>query len=120
VTDGVGGNSSLRTLMVEAEDSRRTVAVVPVRVTFHEQHEADSLVQTLTLAGYDAGVSRERFAGDDDDEAVAHVVHTDAPADEVEELLGDSDAFVEESSPLTEAPPDPGADLPSSPIQRKS
>jgi len=87
---------------------------VPLRVTFHEQDEARSLVETLMLAGYDAGVSRERFAGGDDGEDVVHVVHTDAPAGEVEDLLGDTDAWVEESSPLTEAPP-PEDDLPGSP-----
>jgi len=83
-----------------------------VRVTFHEPDEASSLVETLTVAGYDAGVSQERFAGDDDGEEVVHVVHTDAPASELEELLGDSDGFVEESSPLVQQP---GDDLPEAP-----
>jgi hypothetical protein len=86
-----------------------------VRVTFHEVDPAEDLVQTLTMAGYDAGVSRERFAGDDDGEEVVHVVHTDAPAAEVDELLGDSDGYVEESSPLVQ----PSGELPDAPIRQK-
>ena len=90
-----------------------------VRVTFHEADPAESLVETLTVAGYDAGVSRERFAGEDDGEAIVHVVHTDAPVAEVEELIGESDdrdGHVEESSPLVQ----PGDELPDAPIRRKT
>lgn len=74
--------------------------MMPVRITFHELDAADELVAVLTTAGFEAGVSQERFAGEDDGEEVVHVVHTDAPAAEVGELVGDTDAWVEESSPL--------------------
>ena len=90
-----------------------------VRVTFHEADPAESLVETLTVAGYDAGVSRERFAGEDDGEAIVHVVHTDAPVAAVEELIGESDdrdGHVEESSPLVQ----PGGELPDAPIRHKT
>ena len=88
---------------------------VPLRVTFHDQDAADGLVATLTTAGFDAGVTRERFAGDDDGEEVVFVVHTDAPAADVEDLVADSDAFVEKASPLTEAPPPDAPQLPTAP-----
>ncbi len=92
---------------------------MPVRVTFHDREDADQLVETLVTGGFDAGVTRERFAGEDDGEAFVFVVHTDAPAVEVEELVADSDAFVEESSPLIDASePDLSADLPAEPRRR--
>lgn len=86
---------------------------MPVRVTFHESDEADELVSVLVTGGFDAGVAKERFAGEDDGEDVVYVVHTDAPAADVEELIADSDAWLEESSPLTEVS-DP-TDLPAEP-----
>ncbi len=87
---------------------------MPLRVTFHESDDADSLVDTLLIAGFAAGASRERFAGDDDGEAIVYVVHTDAPAADVRELVEDIDAWVEEVDPLTSnaAVTDPDADVP--------
>jgi hypothetical protein len=86
---------------------------VPLRVTFHERDEAEELVSVLTTAGFDAGVTRERFAGEDDGQEVVFVVHTDAGADDVDDLLGDTDAWVEESSPLVDA--SEPTDLPTEP-----
>lgn len=83
-----------------------------MRATFHDSGDAASLVETLTLAGFEAGVRQERFAGEDDGEATVHVVYTDAPAEEVDELIEGLDAWVEESSPLIEQP---AADLPTQP-----
>jgi hypothetical protein len=80
---------------------------MPLRVTFHESEGADTLVDTLRIAGFAAGASRERFAGDDDGLEIVYVVHTDAPAAEVEELVVDDDAWVEEVDPLTSPPPPP-------------
>jgi hypothetical protein len=87
---------------------------MPLRVTFHESDDADSLVDTLLTAGFAAGASRERFAGEDDGEAIVYVVHTDAPTGDVEELVADLDAWVEEVDPLTSsagAVADPAADI---------
>ena len=92
---------------------------MPLRVTFHDLDEADQLVAALTTAGFDAGTAKELFAGEDDGEELVYVVHTDAPADDVEELIRDSDAWVEESSPLIDAsgatPPPDLPDLPDQP-----
>ncbi len=84
---------------------------MPLRVTFHESADADEIVETLLLAGFEAGTSRERFAGEDDGEAVVYVVHTDAPAGEIEEMIAEMDAWLEVTDPMsgTSAPvqPDP-------------
>jgi hypothetical protein len=87
-----------------------------LRVTFHDQGPADELAQTLQTGGFEAGVQRELFAGDDDAEDVVYVVHTDAPADEVADLLDEADAWIEVSDPMTgtSAPLD-GTDLPDGP-----
>jgi hypothetical protein len=74
---------------------------VTVRVTFHDADEADALVQALLTGGYDAGVARERFSGEDDDEEIVYVVHTDAPAAELAELVDGIDAWVEVSDPMS-------------------
>ena len=72
-----------------------------LRVTFHESDEAQALAEALLTGGYDAGVVRERFAGEDDGEEVVHVVHTDAPPEEVAELVEGQDAWLEVSDPMT-------------------
>lgn len=72
-----------------------------VRVSCVEQEQAEELVRALLTAGFDAGVMRERFAGEDDDEAVVYVVHTDAPAESVEDLVAGTDASVEDVDALT-------------------
>ncbi len=90
---------------------------MPLRVTFHDSGDADELVTLLTTAGFEAGVVRERFAGDDDGEEVVYVVHTDAPDTEVAELVADRDAWIEESSPLVDGS---AADLPRQPRRHKT
>jgi hypothetical protein len=95
-------------------------SAMALQVTCHHSDDADRLVGTLLTAGYGAGVRRELFAGDDAAEAVVHVVHTDAPADEVEELVEHVDAWVEVVEPLTTAEAAPPVNLPDSPRRRKS
>jgi hypothetical protein len=90
-----------------------------LRVTCHDSDDADRLVSTLLTAGYGAGVRRELFAGDDDAEAVVHVVHTDAPADEIEELVELLDAWVEVVEPLKTEEGAPPMNLPDSPRRPK-
>lgn len=73
------------------------------RVTFHDHDEAQSTVQTLQVAGYDAGSSKERAPAEAGGEETVYVVHTDAPPDEIDDLVADSDAFVEVMDPTTGA-----------------
>ena len=75
---------------------------MPMRVTCHEAVDAEGLVDTLLTAGFEAGSSREWFAGEDDGQEVVYVVHTDAPAAEVQDLVVELDAWVEEVDPLTD------------------
>jgi len=90
---------------------------VPLRVTFHDADHADELVAVLTTGGFDAGLAKERFAGEDDGEDVVYVVHTDAPVADVEELLLDTDAWIEESSPLVDT--SASTQLPNEPRRRQ-
>lgn len=87
-----------------------------LRVHLHEESDAVELAQALTLGGYGADVTTERLAGDDDED-VMHVITTDAPAPEVDDLLGDTDAYVEATDPMsgtvTEVPT--ATDLPDEP-----
>ncbi|GAB3703676.1 hypothetical protein [Mariniluteicoccus flavus] len=72
-----------------------------IRIHCADAETADEFVETLTLGGFMASTEAERFAGEDDDEDVVHVVTTDAPVDAVTELVGDGDEFVEVSDPTT-------------------
>ncbi|MGH3448884.1 MAG: hypothetical protein ACRDQA_18990 [Nocardioidaceae bacterium] len=76
-----------------------------VRAIFHDPGEAGSMVDTLQTAGFDAGMEKEREASDDMDSTgtVVYVVHTDAPATEVDELAEEFDAKVEIKDPTTGA-----------------
>ena len=72
-----------------------------LRISCADTEDAENLIRALLTAGFEAGMTRERFAGEDDDEAVVHVVHTDAPASSAQELMDGIDAWVEEVDPLT-------------------
>lgn len=71
------------------------------RICTDDEAEADEFKETLALAGFAAEVTRERLAGDDDDESVQFVVQTDAEAELVAELIEDSQAWLEVSDPMT-------------------
>ncbi len=71
------------------------------RICTHVQAEADELKSALVIAGFKAEVTRERLAGDDDDEGVQFVVQTDAEPELVAELIEDSKAWLEVSDPMT-------------------
>lgn len=49
------------------------------RLVFYSGGDAHATVERLTAQGFTAGVARERFAGEDDDEDHAWAVVTDAP-----------------------------------------
>lgn len=93
---------------------------MPLRVTLREAADADEIVETLLLAGFEAGTSREGSVAGDDEEV--YVVHTDAPAGEVEEMIDEMDAWLEVTDPMsgTAAPvqPDPPPAWPASGVAR--
>jgi hypothetical protein len=96
-----------------------------MRVAFHEQDDAEAVAARLRLDGFKAGLVRERFAGEDDDEDHAWSVVTDAPSFAVELYAEEYDAWVDEGPdrPRTDgreasAQPQP-LDLPDAPRRIK-
>lgn len=65
-----------------------------LRISFNEADEAESSAEMIAAAGYEVAVVKERFAGEDDDEAIVYVVATTAPLDQIREYLV-GDYFVE-------------------------
>ncbi|MFX4272890.1 hypothetical protein ACQBAR_06890 [Propionibacteriaceae bacterium Y1685] len=89
-----------------------------LRILSHEADEAGEISELLVAAGFGADVSRELFAGEDDLTEAVHVVTTDAGPEVVDELITDSEAWVELIDPMsgTQARVDIGsADLPDAP-----
>ncbi len=68
------------------------------RIHFHDAERADEAAEALFAAGYEVAVVRERFAGEDDDEDLDHVVATPVSAEEAGAVLGDlgDEVFVTE------------------------
>lgn len=68
------------------------------RIHFEDADEADRAAEQLFAAGHEVAIVRERFAGEDDDEAIEHVVATTASGDEVRGALPElpEDVFVQE------------------------
>jgi len=69
------------------------------RIHLEDADRADEAAEALFAAGYEVAVVRERFAGEDDDEAVDYVVATPATKQEALAALGElagDDLFVSE------------------------
>lgn len=88
-----------------------------MRVVFHEEDEAAAVVARLHTAGFEAEAVRERFAGEDDDEAHPWAVVTDAPEFVVEVLAEEYDGWVDHDPPGP--PPTTTLDLPAAPRRVK-
>lgn len=63
------------------------------RIHLDDEDEASALAAAIDALGFDVAVIGERFAGEDDDEAIEYVVHTPATPEELGDLIGD-DHFV--------------------------
>ena len=81
-------------------------------VLFEEEH-ALAVADRLRAAGFEARVTRERYAGEDDDEDHPWAVTTDAPALIVEPLVDEHDGWLDEGTEPVAA--DPPLDLPTGP-----
>ena len=81
-------------------------------VLFEEEH-ALVVADRLRTAGFEARVSRERYAGEDDDEDHAWAVTTDAPALLVEPLVDEHDGWLDDG--VESGAADPPLDLPTGP-----
>jgi hypothetical protein len=83
-----------------------------------DEDAAREIERRLRADGYAATVSRERFAGEDDDEDHAWSVATDAPAIALDLLLDAHDGWLEEDPPAgTDAASTPW-ELPDAPRRR--
>ena len=83
---------------------------------FFDEDDAQAAVARLRREGYDAGVERVRFAGEDDDEDHPWAVTTDAPALLLELLVEEHDGWLEQDPPPAPATP---LDLPAAPRRVK-
>lgn len=68
------------------------------RIHFEDADDADRAAEQLFAAGHEVAIVRERFAGEDDDEAIDHVVATTASGQEARAALPDlpADTFIAE------------------------
>lgn len=68
------------------------------RIHFEDADAADQAAEQLFEAGHEVAIVRERFAGEDDDEAIEHVVATTASEQQARDTLGDlpADTFIAE------------------------
>jgi hypothetical protein len=67
---------------------------VTTRIYLSDSDQATALAEAIDDLGYEVAVITERFAGDDDDEAIEHVVYTPATIEQLGALIP-ADAFVE-------------------------
>ena len=90
-----------------------------VRAVFHEEADARAVADRLRVAGFVSTVSRDRFAGEDDDEDHPWMVHTEAPAFMVEVVAEEYDGWLD-ATPLEASPaPSSPLDLPDGPRRIK-
>lgn len=65
------------------------------RIHLDDEHAATALAEAIDGRGLDVAVIAERFAGEDDDEAIEYVVCVNGAKSLVDDLLGE-DLFVTE------------------------
>ncbi|MFL6158216.1 MAG: hypothetical protein ACJ72D_19155 [Marmoricola sp.] len=84
-----------------------------MRGIFFDEAAARDVERQLLADGFTAVVSRERFAGEDDDEDHPWAISTDAPAIVLELLVDHHDGWLDEDT--TDSAPSAPAPLPDSP-----
>ncbi|WP_207891487.1 hypothetical protein [Nocardioides jejuensis] len=92
-----------------------------MRGIFFEEDDARAVAARLRRDGFDADVTRERLAGEDDDEDHPWCVTSDAPMIALELLVDEYDGWLdaEEPEPTQVVLPPRTADLPQAPIRIK-
>ena len=87
------------------------------RGIFFDEDDARTVVARLATSGYDATLTRERLAGEDDDDDHPWAVVTDAPDVVLELLVDEHDGWFDvEEPPTSSLPP---LDLPAAPKRVK-
>jgi 8-oxo-dGTP diphosphatase len=80
------------------------------RATFFEEADARAVAERLADEGWSAEVTRERFAGEDDDEDHPWAVLTSAPSEVVGPLAEEHDGWLDDPGD------DPGGEGPARPL----
>ena len=83
-----------------------------VRGIVFDEDAARDIERRLLADGYAVTVARERFAGEDDDEAHPWAIQTDAPPVALELLLDAHDGWLEEAPSAADLPEQPVTPLP--------
>jgi hypothetical protein len=94
--------------------------VASYRGIVFDEESARAVEQRLLADGYAVTVSRERFAGEDDDEDQPWAIATDAPVVALELLLEAYDGWLDDTPTGSDAPRTPvqPLELPDSPRRR--
>lgn len=87
-----------------------------VRGIVFDEEAAREIERRLRTGGFEATVTRERYAGEDDDEDHPWAIETDAPAFTLDLLLEAHDGWLDDA-PTGTAPAEP-LDLPEAPRRR--
>ncbi len=92
------------------------------RAVFYEEEAALAVVRSLVAKGFEASMSRERFAGEDDEEGHPWAVVTDAPEVMLEVLVEEYDGWLDAEGPAAPpvVPPAQPLDLPQAPKRIKN
>ena len=91
-----------------------------MRAIFFDEEHARAASARLKADGWQAGVERERLAGEDDDEDHPWAVVGDAPAFVLEMLVDEYDGWLDDADTAPPAlPPLPPLDLPTAPKRIK-
>ena len=98
------------------EDRGRGFARGIVRGIVFDEDAAHEVERRLRIDGYAVTLSRERFAGEDDDEDHPWAIETDAPAVTLDLLLDAHDGWLDDG--VAEGTPATPVDLPDAPRRR--
>lgn len=92
-----------------------------MRAVFYEEDDARAVAATLIRDGFEAAVSVDRLAGEDDDEDHPWAVTTDAPEFVLDVLVEAHDGWLDHDGPATPATPvvPPPPELPDGPRRVK-
>ncbi len=90
-----------------------------LRAVFFDEADARTAAGRLRGNGFEAVLSRDRLAGEDDDEDHPWQVETDAPAVMVELLVEELDGWFDDEPPDPPTAPLPPLDLPDAPRRIK-
>ena len=96
------------------------MSVGRVRGIVFDEEAAREIEQRLRASGFDVTVTRERYAGEDDDEDHPWAIETDAPAFTLDLLLEAHDGWLDDSPAAADQDAAPGQplDLPDAPRRR--